>query len=110
MEEWAEKQILEHDRRINAHDRALVELTKAINNGLRGDVTEILTTLKSMKKHVHELEKSAWFLTWINKARDNMFKTVIKSVLFMIIFLFICASVGEKGVAVLKKVFGLMGG
>jgi cobalamin biosynthesis Co2+ chelatase CbiK len=87
----------------------LSEVVKTIGNGLSTDIKNMSQKLDELCKkdiyhddHIAEIEKFNWFMQWVNKMRDNLFKTFIKLIVLMVVFAFGVASLGSKGVEIIK--------
>ena len=104
-----EERVRELERRMNAQERAIIELTKTISNGLSKDIASIKDSLHKLcvsddfqKVHIDKLEEASWFLMWINQVRDNLFKTFIKAVGLIIVFTAGVCFLGQKGMKIIK--------
>lgn len=64
-------------------------LEDTIDNGLKSTVTGIKDKVTAIEARVSPLEAFSWFGEWVNKARNNLFFTVIKVGFGLLIILFI---------------------
>lgn len=109
---WCMEELAKLHHKDHEQDLAILELTKSINNGIRDDIREILETLKSMAtedkksaERIDALESSKWFLSWVEKVRDNLFKTTVKIVALFLIGMAALSVGRDKGMLLIKRFF-----
>jgi len=115
-EEYFLKRLDELQREHNDQSIAVAELARAIHNGLRTDIAQILKILEEQKnvdddckKRVVELEGTVkgfgWFINRTNSFHDNFIWSFVKGAFYLLMAVVAITFMSEKGLDFLRKLF-----